>query len=136
MNNWRLVLIGLLCTLHLTAYAAPRRGDKSEEPRRVYMFGVAVNFNDSTMYMTDVQSLDSIVINTDGSLRNYAAYSQQLEFYIEGVLREADQTCAVIYSDKKKKLEKRFVKLQRELSAKRSEKLRRIGTDEFAFKRR
>lgn len=100
------------------------------------MFGVAVNFNDSTMYMTDVQSLDSIVINTDGSLRNYAAYSQQLEFYIEGALREADQTCAVIYSDKKKKLEKRFVKLQRELSAKRSEKLRRIGTDEFAFKRR
>lgn len=134
MRMWRYYLIGLLCAVQLPTFAANK--DKDEEPKRVYMYGVAVNFNDSTMYMTDVHYLDSMIINKDGSLQNYVGYSMQLKVFLEGILGETDQTCAVIYSDKKKKLEKRFLKMRKKCLAERKHKLKQIGTDSFTFEKR
>lgn len=134
MRMWRYYLIGLLCAVQLPTFAANK--DKNEEPKRVYMYGVAVNFNDSTMYMTDVHYLDSMIINKDGSLQNYIGYSMQLKAFLEGTLGETDQTCAVIYSDKKKKLEKRFLRMRKECLAERKQRLKQIGTDSFRFEKR
>ena len=134
MRMWRYYIIGLLCAVQLPAFAANK--DKDEEPKRVYMYGVAVNFNDSTMYITDVHYLDSIIINKDGSLQNYVGYSMQLKVFLEGTLGETDQTCAVIYSDKKKKLEKRFLKMRKKCLAERKHKFKQIGTDSFTFEKR
>ena len=131
---WRYYLIGLLCAVQLPTFAANK--DKNEEPKRVYMYGVAVNFNDSTMYMTDVHYLDSMIINKDGSLQNYIGYSMQLKAFLEGTLGETDQTCAVIYSDKKKKLEKRFLRMRKECLAERKQRFKQIGTDSFRFEKR
>ncbi len=137
MKKWRLFLICLLGALQLSAFAAPKeKKEKSEEPKRVYMYGVAVNFNDSTVYLTDVQHLDSMVINPDGSLQNYVGYSLQLKVYLEGTLGETNQTCAVIYSDKKKKLEKRFMKMRKKYQENKDKILKRIGTDAFIFEKR
>lgn len=134
MRKWRFILIGLLYAVQLTASAATK--EKAEEFKRVYMYGVAVNFNDSTVYMTDIQHLDSMIINKDGSLQNYVGYSLQLKVHIEGTLGEIDQTCAIIYSDKKKKLEKSFLKMRKKYAAERGEKFKRIGTDSFIFQKR
>ena len=131
---WRYYLIGLLCAVQLPTFAANK--DKDEEPKRVYMYGVAVNFNDSTMYMTDVHYLDSMIINKDGSLQNYVGYSMQLKVFLEGTLGETDQTCAVIYSDKKKKLEKRFLRMRKKCLAERKQRFKQIGTDSFRFEKR
>ena len=134
MRMWRYYLIGLLCAVQLPTFAANK--DKDEEPKRVYMYGVAVNFNDSTMYMTDVHYLDSMIINKDGSLQNYVGYSMQLKVFLEGTLGETDQTCAVIYSDKKKKLEKRFLRMRKKCLAERKQRFKQIGTDSFRFEKR
>ena len=131
---WRYYLIGLLCAVQLPTFTANK--DKDEEPKRVYMYGVAVNFNDSTMYMTDVHYLDSMIINKDGSLQNYIGYSMQLKAFLEGTLGETDQTCAVIYSDKKKKLEKRFLRMRKKCLAERKQRFKQIGTDSFRFEKR
>lgn len=138
MNKWRFILIGLLCTaVQLTSLAAPKdKKEKAEESKRVYMYGVATNFNDSTIYMTDVQHLDSMIINKDGSLQNYVGYSLQMKIYLEGTLGETDQTCAIIYSDKKKKLEKRFLKMRKKFAAERGQKFKQVGTDSFKFQKR
>lgn len=145
MNKWRICLICLLGALQLSAFAAPKekapkakkeKKVKIEEPKRVYMFGVAENFNDSTTYLTDVQHLDSLVIAPDGSLLNHAGYSLQLKVYLEGTLNEINQTCAVIYSDKKKKLDKRFTKTRKKYEADKNKTLKRIGTDVFTFQKR
>lgn len=145
MNKWRICLICLLGALQLSAFAAPKekapkakkeKKVKIEEPKRVYMFGVAENFNDSTIYLTDVQHLDSLVIASDGSLLNHAGYSLQLKVYLEGTLNEINQTCAVIYSDKKKKLDKRFTKTRKKYEADKNKTLKRIGTDVFTFQKR
>lgn len=137
MKKWRLFLICLIGALQLSAFAAPKeKKAKSEEPKRVYMYGVAVNFNDSTVYLTDVQHLDSVVINPDGSLQNYVGYSLQLKVYLEGTLGETYQTCAVIYSDKKKKLEKRFMNMRKRYQTDKDKILKQIGTDAFTFEKR
>ena len=117
----------------LTAFAAKK--DKADEPKRVYLYGVSVNFNDSVVYMTDVQSLDSMVINKDGSIRNYANYSIQMKVYLEGVLGKSNQTCAVIYSDNKKKLEKRFVKMRKRYQADKNRLFLQVGADAFRFRK-
>ncbi len=129
MNKWRIYLVCLLGALHLSAFA-------EDEPRRVYLFGVATNFNDSTVYLTDVQHLDSIMLNPDGSLPNYVGYALQLKVHLEGSLDERDQTCAVIYSDKKKKLEKRFLAVRKRYSTNKEKMVKQVGSDEFRFQKR
>ena len=137
MKKWRLFLICLFGALQLSTFAAPKeKKEKSEEPKRVYIYGIAVDFNDSTVYLTDVQHLDNVMINPDGSLQNYASYSLQLKVYLEGTLGESNQTCAVIYSDKKKKLEKRFIKMRKRYQENKDKILKRIGTDVFTFEKR
>lgn len=135
MKKWRILLICLFGALQLSAFATPKE-EKTEEAKRVYMYGVAVNFNDSTVYLTDVQHLDNVIIRPDGSLQNYAEYSMQLKVYLEGTLGETNQTCAVIYSDKKKKLEKRFIKMRKKYQTDKDKILRQIGTDAFTFQKR
>ena len=143
MNKWKAFLICLLGALTLSATAAPKekkekkeKKQKVAEPQRVYMYGMSVNLNDSTVYLTDVQYLDDIIINTDGSLQNYAGYSMQLKVYLEGTLGNVNQTCAVVYSHKKKKLEKRFIKTKKKFLANKDQVLRQIGTDTFTFQKR
>ena len=137
MKKWRILLIDLLGILQLSALAAPKeKKEKTEAPKRVYMFGVATNFNDSTVYLTDVQYLDHAMMGTDGSLKDHTGYSQQLKAFLESTLGETNQTCAVIYSDKKKKLEKRFIRARKKYQTDKAKTLKRIGTDTFMFQKR
>lgn len=132
MNKCKYLIAGLLSIVLFSSFMAPKK-DKNDEPKRIYLYGVSIDFNDSTVYITDMQHLDDIVVNKDGSLLNYANYSLQLKLYLEGTLGETNQTCAVIYSDDKKKLEKRFVKMRKKYQADKSKMIRQIGTDSFVF---
>lgn len=133
MNKFHYLLAGLLSIFVLSSFAAPKA--EKDGPKRVYMYGVSVDFNDSTVYLTDVQYLDSIVINKDGSLLNCSGYSQQFKMYLEGVLGEDNQTCAIIYSDKRKKIDKRFVKLRKRYLSDKEKVVRQIGSDVFVFRK-
>lgn len=133
MNKFHYLLAGLLSIFVLSSFAAPKA--VKDGPKRVYMYGVSVDFNDSVVYLTDVQYLDSIVINKDGSLLNYANYSHQFKMYLEGTLGEDNQTCAVVYSDNKKNLEKRFVKIRKRYLSDKEKVLRRVGADAFVFRK-
>ena len=78
MNKWKAFLICLLGALTLSATAAPKekkekneKKEKVAEPQRVYMYGMSVNLNDSTVYLTDMQYLDDIIVRNLG--REYFA---------------------------------------------------------------
>ena len=134
MNKWKIILVCILSALQLSAFAANKgKKNKTDEPKRVYMYGVSIDFNDSTVYVTDVQYLDSIVVAPDGSIPNHYNYSLQMKVYTEGTLGEYNQTCAIVYSDKKKNLEKRFLKTIKKYQTDESKILKRIGTDAFKF---
>ena len=97
------------------------------------MFGISLNSNDSVVYLTDVQRLDSIIIDDEGAIQNYAGYSMQLKVYLEGTLGKVNQTCAVAYSEKKKKLEKRYLKARKKFLGNKDKALHQIGATDFAF---
>ena len=129
MNKLKFLLASMIGIMLLSSFTAPKdKKEKEEEPKRVYLYGVSLNFNDSVVYITDVQYFDSVKINKDGSLQNYANYSQQMKIFLEGTLGEYNQTCAVIYSDNKKKLEKRYVKMRKRYQADKEKILMKLGT--------
>lgn len=149
MKKWRFLLICLLGALQLTAFAAPKENkpkekpqkekkvkpEKPEKPIHVFMYGAATNFNDSIVYITDVQRLDSMIIKSDGSLQNLAYYSQQLKVYLEGTLGEIHQTCSIIYSNKRRKVESKLSKMRYKYQSSKDKTLKKISSDEFTFKR-
>lgn len=148
MNKWRLFLIALLGMVALSVSATPKEKTakeekvpkvkkktiKAEKPKTVYMYGMSINFNDSVVYITSVQRLDSVIIDEEGALQNQAGYTMQLKVYLEGTLNKVNQTCAVIYSDKKKKLEKRYLKARKKLVADKDKMLHQISVNDFSFK--
>ena len=133
MNKFKFLLASMIGIVMLSSFTAPKeKKEKIEEPVRVYLYGVSLNFNDSLVYMTDVQYFDSVKIGKDGSLPNYANYSQQMKIFLESTLGESNQTCAVIYSDNKKKLEKRYVKMRKKFQADKEKVLMKLGSA-FSF---
>ena len=129
MNKLKFLLASMIGIVMLSSFTAPKeKKEKIEEPVRVYLYGVSLNFNDSLVYMTDVQYFDSVKIGKDGSLQNYANYSQQMKIFLESTLGESNQTCAVIYSDNKKKLEKRYVKMRKKFQADKEKVLMKLGS--------
>lgn len=136
MGKLKFILASLLGVVVLSSFAAPKEKKADiEEPKRVYMYGVSFNFNDSVVYMTDILYLDSMLINKDGSLQNHADFSHQLKVYMELSLGKTNQTCAVIYSDDKKKLEKRYAKNRKRFQADKHKVLMKISAPSFVFRK-
>ena len=121
MNKCKVFFIGLLGIVLLSSFAAPKRDKKEKEPEvvRVYMYGVSIDFNDSLVYMTDVQSLDSMIINGDGAVQNYSSYSLQLKVFLEGT----------------KKLDKLYAKMRKKYMADKDKVLKQIAKEEFVFRK-
>lgn len=105
---------------------------KSHKP--VYAFGVAASFNDSIVYCTEIQVLDSVVLDKNGFLPKRDLYSYQLKNYVEADLKKADYTCMVYFSANKKKLEKEAVKIKAKYK-KGTMTLQPIASEQFSFKK-
>lgn len=81
------------------------------EVRKAYIFGFASSFNDSTVYFTDIQEIDSAYFTSKNKfLISRENYSSQLREYLSG-LGEEHRTCMVEYGFDQKKLQKAWEKL-------------------------
>ena len=81
------------------------------DPKTAYIFGFASSFNDSTVYITGVQQVDSAYfVGKANFLVSRDNYSFQLRDYLEQQ-GAGYRTCAVIYDINKKKAEKKWLKL-------------------------
>ena len=78
--------------------------------KSVYAFGMAASFNDSIVYYTEIQTLDSVRLDKNGFLPKRDLYAYQLKNYLEHSLGKPDYTCMVYFSENKKKLEKKLPK--------------------------
>lgn len=136
MHKLKTLIAGLVGIVLLSSFMAPReKKDKIDEPKRIYMYGVSVDFNDSIIYMTDIQYIDSMIVKSDGSLHDLSNYSIQMKYFLEGDLGESNQTCAVVYSDNKKKLEKRYVKTRKKYQSDKTKVLMKLNSDSFTFRK-
>ena len=81
------------------------------EPTTAYMFGFASSFNDSTVYITSVQKVDSVYLSHKNLfLEGRDNYSFQLRDYLESI-GEPKRTCIVVFDRNFKKAEKKWAKL-------------------------
>ena len=106
--------------------------------RKVFMFGFAASFNDSTVYFTDIQEVDSVWLETKNKfLYSRDNYSYQLKDHLKEIGQE-HATCLVVFAEKKKDAEKKYVKMRkRYVSNKKGQHLyniKYINANDFRFK--
>jgi len=108
---------------------------KEGKEKAVYAFGVAASFNDTVVYFTDIQVLDSVKLNKSGFLPKRELYTYQLKNYLEYDLRSSDYTCMIYFSESKKKLEKEVVKVKSKYKKNKNIVLMPIAPEAFRFKK-
>ena len=106
-------------------------------PAKVYMFGFAASFNDSTVYFTEIQEIDVFLVNNRTRfLVNRDDYSYQFRDFLQQTGIEAYPTCVTFYSQNKNSLMRKFQKMQNRyvVKPKRKFKVRNIPENAFLFK--
>lgn len=102
----------------------------------VYVFGVGTNFNDSVIYLTEIAEIHSMKLQKKTNFLPFRAeFSLQLREYLEGSLGNTNETCCMFYSDKRKKLSKRFYKLKKRYLDEGNWQIVMVGQDKFSFKK-
>ena len=119
----------------IVAFAATTASAKSVVTPKAYMFGFVANFSDSVVYMTDIQTVDSVWYDTKTKfLLGRSVYSNQLRQYFANTLNQPNRTCIVIFALKRKDIEKKFLKLRKEYTGKKVRyDVRTLNENEFHF---
>lgn len=128
MKKLSLILVLLMAVSSITF--AGKRKDKAN--RQVSMFGVSVSLTDSTAFITDIQTIDSLLTNKDGFVDNEKEYSLQLKLYL-GKMEINDHTCAVFYDSDMKKLLKKYKKVNTRIRSKEKRKVTELKSSDFKF---
>ena len=101
-----------------------------------YLFGFASSFNDSIVYFTNIQEVDSVWINTKTKfLYSRENYSYQLRDHLRDNGMDAP-TCVTVFSTNRKDIEKKYINLKRRYTSnKRQSYIVKYLTDEnFQFR--
>lgn len=130
MNKY---LTGIIAILTLTTISSIDSAAKNKQTPKIYMFGIAASFNDSTVYFTDIQELENVWINDKGNfLINRSEYSYQLKNYLEAQ-GYSHRTCIVSFAFKRKDIEKKFHKTRNKYVKRGNNDLKYINNNEFKF---
>lgn len=125
-------LVFALVLLAMTETAEAKRVSANH----MYMFGFSASFNDSVLYITDIQDVRGAWYDTkNGSLHGRENYSYQLKTYLEEKKGKSNRVCLVIFATTKKKAEKKYAKLKKKYAGKDGiiYGLEYLKADEFKF---
>jgi hypothetical protein len=135
MNKLKyLTLAFAFCTLSLLNIQQAQA--KKRPVPQIYMFGFSASFNDSIIYITDIQAVDSAWVEEKTNfLQNRNLYSQQLQDYLSASMHP-NRVCIVIYALKREEAEKKYLKMRRLYTSKANAPydVRYLTENEFRFK--
>lgn len=104
------------------------------EQKPIYICGYAVNFADSTVYLTEIQCIDTAYVESkNGFLMDRNQYSAQLQFHMNKRSGGKNYTCMVLFDKKLARLQKRVAKVRKHNEKGTSTRLMVIPADEFQF---
>ena len=129
-----ITLIVAILAVFATIYS-PLQAKNFVTPK-AYMFGFSASFNDSIVYFTDIQEVDSVwFMQKKDILAGRNNYSNQLRDYCAQKLDQPKRTCVVICSEKRKTVEKKYDKMKRKYSPKKGSTydVRFISVSDFKF---
>lgn len=103
-----------------------------------YLFGFVASFQDSIVYFTDIQQLDTIWVSEKKHLlAGRSNYAYQLRDHFSQQLNMPQRTCVVIGGANRKKIEKKFQKMLRQYNSPKGRRrydVRMLPSSEFTFK--
>lgn len=123
-----------LTALFVLSYSSTQAKNVVEQ--KAYMFGFSASFNDSIIYFTNIQEVDSVWFTQKKSmLAGRREYSSQLRDYCKSMLNQPQRTCIVIGDKQLKKVEKKYEKMKKMYTQnkKTSYDVRFISEEEFKF---
>lgn len=132
--NRQFVLGAALTMLLAVTYTTAKA--KNYVAPKAYLFGFAASFNDSTVYFTDIQQVDSVWFSLKKDmLAGRSNYSSQLRSYCADKLDQPRRTCVVIGYPSQKKAEKKFEQMKKMYlqNKKATYDVRFIKEDDFKF---
>ena len=103
MKPIRHIAIGAALTMLLAlSYSAAQA--KNVVEKKAYMFGFSASFNDSIVYFTTIQEVDSVwFTQKKNMLAGRSNYSNQLRDYCNDKLNQPKRTCIVVGNKSLKK---------------------------------
>lgn len=110
---------------------------KNIQVPKAYMFGFSASFNDSTVYFTDIQEVDSVWVDQKkGFLAERSQYSYQLRDHFTTSTGQSHRTCVVVSSLKRQDVEKKYAKMKKQYVEKNAGKydVRYLTAADFQFK--
>lgn len=108
---------------------------KGYRPAKIYMFGFAASFNDSTVYLTDIQTVNAYLVNNRTKfLANREDYSYQLRNYLQSNGLEAYPTCITMFAENEKDATRKYLKLkERYEKSKKKYSIKSLKDSQFKY---
>ena len=123
----RITLMALMAILTAAVASA------AQKPSKLYLYGFSASFNDSTVYFTQVQELDTAWVDAKtGFLYSRDNYSYQLRDYLKGQ-GVARPTCITSYAKNRKDAEKKYTKLRKKYTQGNNFNVRYITPNDFSY---
>lgn len=125
-----------LATVLLAASTYLPLSAKSTMAQKAYMFGFSASFNDSIVYFTDIQEIDSVwTSGKNHVLAGRNQYSYQFREFFAQKLDMPRRTCVVVSSLKRKDVEKKYAKMKKQYMEKNAGKydVRFLSPADFRF---
>lgn len=100
---------------------------------KIYAFGIAASFNDSVVYFTDVQQVDSVWLeNKTNFLVDRSSYSYQLRDYLA---RKGEQhrTCIFVYALNVKDITKKYLSMKNKYVKNGNFDIKMLDAIDFSF---
>jgi hypothetical protein len=113
--------------------AVAMNGTAAPKVAKVYIFGFATSFNDSTVYLTNIQEVDSAWLTKKSNfLIGRDNYSSQLQEYLRNKSITLP-TCATFFNVKRKDLEKKYISLRKKYGTGGKFIVKDVYSDQFKF---
>ena len=132
MKIFKYILFTLLLSVAMPSAVQAKRMKMPQ----MYMYGFSASFQDSIVYMTDVQEVANVWYDTKTKfLIERQQYSYQLKNYLATNMQQPNRVCVVMFAPTRKEAEKNFLKLRKEYTVKAKGKydVRYLTTDDFKF---
>lgn len=98
----------------------------------LFMFGIATSFNDSTVYITEIQQTEGWLEEKTGFLYSRDNYSYQLRDNLKAAGVDYP-TCVTFFAKKRKDIEKKYVAVKKNFITKRGYSPKFLSASDFSY---
>ena len=126
----------LTLAIALMAFGTSNVSAQNVKVPQAYMFGFVASFNDSTVYFTNIQKVDSVwVTKKKQMLAGRSQYAYQLREFFTQKRNMPNRTCVVMADVDRKKLEKKYIKMKNKylVKSKKPYDVRNVAETDFKF---